>query len=231
MSIPNYQSVVADLARQYPAEWHAAHRGGPDTEAFIRRLAWVLHQQDRRVGLNGKRGNPNDLSDDCVCYDGVSEKGDVDPTRGNVPVTVIDVIGSAPRPGTSDPNGTPAWNAVGPATPRPHAAWVQPQPVGGEVPTPEPTPQPQPQPQPAPVCRYQPPDLSALDALDDTQRETLLAVQALQHEVAALRLEVQDARAALRNGLAVNGTIAGKASGGWTGDKAIAAVLSGVAAG
>lgn len=214
MSIPNYRDVVADLARAHPDEWHAAHRGGPDTEAFIRRLAWVLYQRDPRVGLNGKRGNPNDISDDALCYDGVSEKGDTDPTRGGVPVTVLDVIG-----GAGGPNPTPQWGAVGPATPHPYAAWVQPQPVGGEVPTPEPTPQPQ----PPPACRYQPPDLSALDALDDDVRETLLAVQALQHEVAALRLEVQDVRAALRNGLAVNGT----ASGGWTGTKQITAVAKG----
>ena len=46
MSIPNYQNVVADLAAQYPDEWRAAHTGGPQTEAFIRRLAWVLHRRD-----------------------------------------------------------------------------------------------------------------------------------------------------------------------------------------
>lgn len=217
MSIPNYQSVVADLARQYPAEWQAAHRGGPQTEAFIRRLAWVLHQRDPRFGLNGKRGNYDDISDDVVNY--IGEGPGHDPRTGQ-PVTVIDVIVAA-----GGPNPQPAWNSINQPGP---GGWVQPSPVGGDVPTPQP---PTPQPQPTPACRYQPPDLSALDALDDTQRETLLAVQALQHEVAALRLEVQDARAALRNGLAVNGTIAGKASGGWTGDKAIAAVLSGVAAG
>ena len=139
MSIPNYLGVVRDLAAQYPDEWRAAHANGPQTEAFIRRLAWVLHQRDPRVGLNGKRGNPSDISDDVICYDGVSERGDVDPTRGNAPVTVIDVIASA-----GSPNASPAWFAVGPATPHPHAAWVRPTPVGGETPAPGPTPTPTP---------------------------------------------------------------------------------------
>lgn len=130
MSIPNCLHVVTDLAAQYPQEWWSAHRpsgGGPETEAFIRRLAWVLHSTvDPRFGLNGKRGDPNDISDDAICFDGVSMLGDFDPTRGSAPVTVFDVIG-----GAGGPNPTPQWGPAGPATPRPHAAWVKPVPVGG----------------------------------------------------------------------------------------------------
>lgn len=59
---------------------------------------------------------------------------------------------------------------------------------------PAPTPEPMPEPTPQPACRYQPPDLSALDALDDAARDAVLAVQALHHEVAALRVEVQALR-------------------------------------
>jgi hypothetical protein len=130
MSIPNGRHVVEQLAAQHPQEWWDAHRpsgGGPKTEAFIRRLAWVLHSTvDPRFGLCGKRGNPADISDDALCYDGVSQLGDVDPTRGGVPVTVLDVIG-----GAGGPTPTAQWGAAGPATPRPHAAWVRPEPVGG----------------------------------------------------------------------------------------------------
>jgi hypothetical protein len=130
MSIPNGRHIVEQLAAQYPQEWWKAHRpsgGGPETEAFIRRLAWVLHSTvDPRFGLVGKRGNPADISDDALCYDGVSQLGDVDPTRGGVPVTVLDVIG-----GAGGPTPTAQWGAAGPATPRPHAAWVRPEPVGG----------------------------------------------------------------------------------------------------
>jgi hypothetical protein len=127
MSIPNGRHIVEQLAAQYPQEWWKAHRpsgGGPETEAFIRRLAWVLHSTvDPRFGLNGKRGDPADISDDVVCFNGVSVLGDFDPTRGNAPVTVLDVIG-----GAGGPNPTPQWGPVGPS---PRAAWVRPEPVGG----------------------------------------------------------------------------------------------------
>lgn len=132
MIIPDCLHIVSDLAARYPDEWWQAHRpsgGGPKTEAFVRRLAWVLHSTvDPRFGLCGKRGNPADISDDALCYDGVSVLGDVDPTRGGVPVTVLDVIG-----GAGGPTPTAQWGAAGPATPRPHAAWVRPEPVGEGV--------------------------------------------------------------------------------------------------
>ena len=130
MAIPSCKPIVEKLAQEFPQEWWSAHRpsgGGPETEAFIRRLAWVLHSTvDARFGLCGKRGNPADISDDAICFDGFSALGDVDPTRGNVPVTVLDVIG-----GAGGPNPSPQWGPAGPATPRPHAAWVRPVPVGG----------------------------------------------------------------------------------------------------
>lgn len=126
MSIPDYGSVVGQLKDAYPIEWWAAHTGGPDTEKFIRRLAWVLHQKDARFGLVGKRGNAGDISDDCVGFDGYSAVGDVDPTRGNAPVTVLDVIGGA---GGSNP--VPMWGPAGKSD-NGKAAWVRPQPVGGQ---------------------------------------------------------------------------------------------------
>lgn len=214
MSIPNYQSTVAALAAQYPAEWRAAHTGGPQTEAFIRRLAWELHQRDPRFGLNGKRGNPSDISDDAICFDGVSEKGDTDPTRGGAPVTVLDVIG-----GAGGPNPTPQWGAVGPATPQPHAAWVRPSPVGGELPMPSPPPVPT----PAPACQYQPVDPQIMAKLDFLIGRLDEIEDNMDADREATRLEIADVRAALSNGLAVNGT----ASGGWTGTKQINAVAKG----
>lgn len=136
MSIPNCVHIVADLAQRYPQEWKKAHNpsgGGPETEAFIRRLAYVLHTTvDKRFGLNGKRGNPNDLSDDALNWRG--EGPGNDPTNGNQPVTVIDVIN-----GAGGPNPQPAWQVFD-QLPGP-GAWVQPQPVGGspEDPPEEPT--------------------------------------------------------------------------------------------
>jgi len=131
MAVPNALHVVSELARQFPQEWRDAHNpsgGGPHTEAFIKRLAWVLHSTvDPRFGLNGKRGNPNDLSDDALNYKG--EGPGHDPTNGNAPVTVIDCIG-----GAGGPNPTPSWQVFD-TLPGP-GAWVQPQAVGIAPPPP-----------------------------------------------------------------------------------------------
>lgn len=193
MSIPNYQSVVADLAQRYPQEWAQAHTGGPQTEAFIRRLAWTLYQTDPRVGLNGKRGNPNDISDDVLNYAGVASGGDYDPTRNNAPCTVIDVIG-----GAGGPNPVPTWNH--PLTPA-AAAWVQPQAVeDGDGPVDPPSP---------PTCGW---DDATITALADAVGDVQAALDAVQDELASQRelavnlaLAVKDIRAALSNGLAVEG--------------------------
>lgn len=134
MSIPNCESVVARLAAAFPDEWRAAHTGGPDTEAFIRRLAYELHTTvDKRFGLNGKRGNPNDISDDALNFRG--EGPGNDPTNGNSPITVIDVIAAA-----GSPDARPSWQVFD-TLPGP-GAWVKPQPVGSATPVPVPTPAP-----------------------------------------------------------------------------------------
>jgi hypothetical protein len=136
MAIPNCKHVVERLKAEFPDEWKTAHFGGPGTEDFIKRLAWVLHTQvDPRFGLLGQRGDPRVLADDAILYRG--EGPGHDPTNGNQPVSAFDVIGSA---GSSA--ATPAWNFINLPGP---AAWVQPQAVGGSpVPTPVPVPVPQP---------------------------------------------------------------------------------------
>jgi hypothetical protein len=116
MSVPNYRDEVAAAAARYPHEWRNAHTGGADTEAFIRLLARDLHAIDPRVGLNGKRGNPNDLSDDALNYKG--EGAQFDPTNGDSPVSVIDVIG-----GAGGPNPSPQWTTFPDRHP---GAWVKP---------------------------------------------------------------------------------------------------------
>lgn len=191
--IPNYQATVADLARRYPQEWAQAHTGGQNTEAFIRRLAWTLYQVDPRIGLNGKRGNPNDISDDALNYAGEASGGDYDPTRNNAPCTVIDVIG-----GAGGPNPVPTWNH--PLTPA-AAAWVQPQPVeDGDGPV---------DPPPPPTCGW---DADAIAALTKAVADVQAALDAVQDEQASQRerlanldLAVKDVRATLSNGLAVEG--------------------------
>lgn len=120
MAIPNCKHVVATLAAQYPAEWQAAHRGGADTEKFIRRLAYVLHSTvDAGFGLLGQYGDPNRIADDVIMY--LGEGPGVDKGTGR-PQSGFDVIG-----GAGGPSPTPEWNDIsGPGL----AIWVKPEPVG-----------------------------------------------------------------------------------------------------
>lgn len=131
MAVPNYLADVEAAARKYPEAWACAHTGRACTEDFIRLLALELHAKDPKIGLNGKRGNPDDLSDDALNYKG--EGPGHDPTDGNKPVTVIDVIA-----GAGGPNPQPSWQVFS-TLPGP-GAWVQPGPVVPPVPKPPPEP-------------------------------------------------------------------------------------------
>lgn len=123
MAIPNCEQIIRDLAAQYPDEWRKAHNpsgGGPETEAFIRRVAWVLYSTvSPRFGLNGKRGNYNDISDDVVNW--LGEGPGTDPATGQ-PVTVIDVIA-----GAGGPDPKVYWGLIDAPGP---GGWVKPEPVG-----------------------------------------------------------------------------------------------------
>jgi hypothetical protein len=136
MALPNYIQHVHALAEKYPQEWREAHTSSPNTEAFIRLLASYLHYEvDANVGLNGKRGNPNDISDDALAI--IDPQGDVMLPSGQR-IFVVDVIA-----GAGGPNPTPAWQSVGGPSP---GAWVQPAKVHTPTPIPIPTPTPAPPP-------------------------------------------------------------------------------------
>ena len=128
---------MTELSKTYKQAWISAHTGNSNTEDFIRILAWEAHQIDPNFGLNGKRGDPNDISDDVLNYKG--EGADTDPTAGGAPRTVIDVIA-----GAGGPNPTPAWAVVTNPSAPVAAAWVQPTDPGVEEPIPAPTPEPTP---------------------------------------------------------------------------------------
>lgn len=81
---------------------------------------------DDRFGLNGKRGNPNDISDDAINF--VGEGPGHDPLTGQ-PVTVFDVIR-----GAGGPNPEPSWDRIDQAGP---GAWVKPVPVLDTPPEPD----------------------------------------------------------------------------------------------
>jgi hypothetical protein len=125
--IPNMLSEVEKCKKKFPQAWADAHTGNAHTEDFIRILASDLHLIDPKFGLNGKRGDPNDISDDAINY--IGEGPGHDPTHGNAPVTVIDVISAA-----GSPSAAPAWQVIDQPGP---GAWVKPKPVVAP-PTPQP---------------------------------------------------------------------------------------------
>jgi hypothetical protein len=126
MACPNYKADVERVAAENPEAWRNCHTGNAHTEDFIRILAAELFIKDNRVGLNGKRGNPDDISDDALNY--------LDPADGpgttpqGARCWVIDVVASA-----GSPDASPTWQAF--TDPQDSSgAHVQP----GEAPSPEP---------------------------------------------------------------------------------------------
>lgn len=107
---PDYTWLVQAVAREFPAEWEAARKVGDSrtSDAFIRRLAWIGHQQDTRIGLNGKRGS------DTLSLDALSYRNDTAPGG----VEVLDVITSDHRAAWQDVTKPPAPDpAADPAVP------------------------------------------------------------------------------------------------------------------
>jgi hypothetical protein len=132
----NHQAHVAAAAERWPEAWRRAHTDGPGTEDFIRLLASFLHHEvDPNVGLNGKRGNPDDISDDALAV--FDQSGDVTDRSGRRMIIVDCIVGA----GGPDPRA--GWASVGGPSP---GAWVQPPrihdapPPGPGVPAPPATP-------------------------------------------------------------------------------------------
>ena len=99
MACPNYEAEVVRLKNQHPTEWANAHTGNAHTEDFVRIVAEYLHELDPNVGLNGKRGNPNDISDDALnILDPIDGPGR---TPDGERCWVVDFIASAGSPNAS----------------------------------------------------------------------------------------------------------------------------------
>jgi hypothetical protein len=118
--VPNLINVIEQTRRDYPTAWKNCHRaelGQALSEEFARRAAYACSLVDPRFGLNGKRGDPNDLSDDCVCF-----------LHDDGRESVIDFGG-----GAGGDNPTVQWSIVGhyqvPGAPR--QLWIKAAPVGG----------------------------------------------------------------------------------------------------
>lgn len=135
MAVPNYLLHVVVAANKYPSAWANAHTGNAQTEEFIRLLAADLHAIDPNVGLNGKRGNPDDISDDILALfhpPGADPSGYTVTDRTGRLMAIMDCIANA-----GAPNATPAWQNVGGPSP---GAWVRPTAVTPPVPLPPPVP-------------------------------------------------------------------------------------------
>jgi len=127
--IPNMIEEVRRTRDAHPQAWKHAHTGSPQSKDFIRLLAERLHAINPAFGLNGKRGNYDDLSEDAINF--IGEGPGHDPKTGR-PVTVFDVIR-----GAGGPNPEASWDLID----LPGAGgWVQPGPsTAPELPKPIPT--------------------------------------------------------------------------------------------
>lgn len=174
---PNRKSVVERVSAEDPARFRAAHReGDPRRYDWIKAVAWALHQEDARWGLNGKRGNPDDLSMDVVTFR-------VGPTDRHV--EAFDICGAC---GGGNPsvvwNDITDYQTIGqPGT----AVYVKPEPVGPVVP--DPTPEPEPPPS-APVLT---PVLEAIAALGGALADIHARLTALEATSAAAAHEAGEA--------------------------------------
>jgi len=104
MACPNYQGEVERCAQENPEAFKNCHTGNAKTEDFIRILAAEIHGFDPRVALNGKRGNPNDISDDAL---NILDREGPGKTPKGEPCWVVDVVASA-----GAPNASPTWNPI-----------------------------------------------------------------------------------------------------------------------
>jgi len=120
--IPNMQSQVDKTKAANPEAWKNMHTGNDHTEDFVRLLAVRLHALDSNFGLNGKRGNPNDISDDCVNYL-CAEVESEGRTPDGKPCVVIDF-----GVGAGGSNATTGWNVMNTKV-EGSGAWVKPGPV------------------------------------------------------------------------------------------------------
>jgi hypothetical protein len=103
LGLPNRFNVVNAVAARFPREFRAScpteHRG--DTNTFLFELVRELRREDNRWGLNWKRGNFGDMSQDIITYNYGSESDE-----GTTQVYIVDIMfghcGSSPSPGWID---------------------------------------------------------------------------------------------------------------------------------
>lgn len=168
---PNRLEVVERVSEADLERFACAHSGRPCEADWIKAVAATLHAEDPKWGLNGKRGDPSDLSLDVVTYR-------LGPTDRHV--QAFDICGAC-----GSPSAVPVWQDITnwqtlgqPGT----AVWVKPA-TNSPNPVPAPTPTPAPTPAPAPVNLQPVLDAvaaltGAVDALDKRLNAILALMQA-----------------------------------------------------
>jgi hypothetical protein len=88
LPLPNRAAVVDEMARLYPNELRNSCRENGGNNTWLFRLVERLRREDTRWGLNWKRANVGDMSQDVVTYNYGSQADE-----GTLFVHVVDVIG------------------------------------------------------------------------------------------------------------------------------------------
>lgn len=145
-----FEQVLEEQRAAHPHAWQAAHnpqRGDKrQREEYCQRVCARLREFGIPAGMNGKRGNPNDLSEDIIALPRTDRDGAPD-TSGRFPsIEIRDVIASAGPDRDGNQGGRPYFGDVTQATldkgeggcyvePTPQNGGVRP-PIGGEQPDP-----------------------------------------------------------------------------------------------
>ena len=117
--LPNRSAVVAEMARLYPNDLRNSCTEHGGNNIWLFRLVQRLRQEDTRWGLNWKRANVGDMSQDVVTYNFGSQADE-----GTRQVHVVDVIGGhcGSNPGWAWIDQTVLWSTGAMWTLQPYTA-------------------------------------------------------------------------------------------------------------
>jgi len=105
LAVPSYgRTVVNDIAAARPDLVNASCREFGGNNRFLFEVVRELRKRDNRWGLNWKRGNAGDMSQDIVAYNRsalADEGASTGPSASNFNINIVDMIGGhcGPRPG------------------------------------------------------------------------------------------------------------------------------------
>ncbi len=99
LRLPNRAAVIEEMARLYPNDLRNSCREHGGNATWLFRVVERLRREDTRWGVNWKRANVGDMSEDVITYNFGTEADE-----GTLNVHVVDVIG-----GHCGSNPGPAW--------------------------------------------------------------------------------------------------------------------------